>query len=1171
MKLVITRRSGLAVALILALGSSLLPALPAAAIPISRGCWTVQYHPTGPNTFGELTAVSFPDSTHGWAVGIFNHILTTADGGVTWSDLGSVPNTNNLTGVSFADDLHGVAVGTTTVRLGDTSGKPTYPTIIVTSNGGVSWTKQQLLTDTGPAPTSALGFDLNSVKLVDPLHGWAAGGVHTTPGPTYGTGLLLATADGGATWADQTPSGTPFLWGLDAVDTTHAWAVGDGGAIYATGGTTTWSPKPSGSAGTLRAVDFINQNDGWTVGDGGQTGGGAGKEVEQTHDGGGSWTIVQTGFKDVVGTVGFSGVDFVNPSSGWIVGSDTVLHTTDGGSTWVEQRTPLSPQSPSQTQLSMRGVAAVDSTHAWAVGGVPATTFEPVIMGYSPTTCLPPPAAPTISSFAPGSGPPGTVITIAGSNLTTTSQVLIGGVPTSSFTVLSDTQLSATVGPSSTSGPIRVDTDGGTATSAGTFTVVTPPPTISGFTPSSGPVGTSVTITGSSFTTATTVTYNGVSDPRFFPQDDNTIISTVPVGATTGPIGVVNAGGSTASGSTFTVTTGPTPVVSSFAPTSGAAGTAVTINGANFTGVTGVAFNGASATFTFVTDIRVDTAVPAGASSGPVSVTTSNGGTGKSAATFTVTAPPPTITGFLPTSNGVGKPVIVTGTNLLGATGVSFNGTPATVFTVDGAAQITASVPVGATSGPITVTTPGGSATSSGAFTVVPAPSISGFSPSKGPVGGLVTVSGANLVGATAVTFNGVLAATYSVQNGGTLTATVPPGASSGPIAITTAGGTATSTGSFIVLQPPVITGFSPLGGPVGAPVTIDGASLADVTSVFFNGVSAVFSVVDPTRLTATVPAGATSGRISVQNPAWITSSFTQFTVIQPPVITSFSPAAAGMGMTVDIVGNNFDSGLSAPSSVAFNGSAASFNVVAPGLVRATVPVGATTGKITLTTIAGTATSSGTFTVVPTPIVTSFAPTSGVAGDRVVISGSHLTGATAVTLNGTSAVYTVDNDTQITTTAPVAVSTGLIRVTTAGGIGASASPFVVLVSPAITGFQPTSGGAGTAVTIDGANIGGASRVAFNGVNAVFRYSGLNQISAIVPAGATTGPIGITTPAGTAFSSSNFVFILAPTIASFTPVSGGAGTTIIITGTNFQGTTAVSSMVLRPSRLTAQRR
>ncbi len=81
-------------------------------------------------------------------------------------------------------------------------------------------------------------------------------------------------------------------------------------------------------------------------------------------------------------------------------------------------------------------------------------------------------------------------------------------------------------------------------------------------------------------------------------------------------------------------------------------------------------------------------------------------------------APTPTITSFLPVTGAVGTSVVIIGTGLLGATTVSFSGTNAVTFVVNSVTQITATVPVGATSGTISVTTSGGTGASAGAFTV---------------------------------------------------------------------------------------------------------------------------------------------------------------------------------------------------------------------------------------------------------------------------------------------------------------------------------------------------------------------------------------------------------------------------------------------------------------------
>jgi hypothetical protein len=87
------------------------------------------------------------------------------------------------------------------------------------------------------------------------------------------------------------------------------------------------------------------------------------------------------------------------------------------------------------------------------------------------------------------------------------------------------------------------------------------------------------------------------------------------------------------------------------------------------------------------------------------------------------------------------------------------------------------------------------------------------------------------------------------------------------------------------------------------------------------------------------------------------------------------------------------------------------------------------------------------------PTVDSFSPTSGPAGTSVTVTGTSFTGASSVTFNGTAAAYTVNSDTQITTTVPSGATTGPIAVTNAGGTGTSSSSFTVTtpVSPVTNG------------------------------------------------------------------------------------------------------------------------
>ncbi len=256
----------------------------------------------------------------------------------------------------------------------------------------------------------------------------------------------------------------------------------------------------------------------------------------------------------------------------------------------------------------------------------------------------------------------------------------------------------------------------------------------------------------------------------------------------------------------------------------------------------------------------------------------------------------PVITGFDPIAGLVGTAVTITGTNFTGATALTFNGTNQPAFTLnpDGT-QIIAAVPDGATTGQIAVTAPDGTAASATNFTVILAPSLTGFSPTAGPIGTPVTISGADLAWATAVAFNGTSQPDFTIDPSGTqITASVPAGATTGKITVTTPGGAAESANDFTVLPAPTITSFSPTSGPVGTSVTINGADFTGATSVKFNGISQpTFTVNSATKITAAVPTGATTGKISVTTPNGTATSATDFTITSPPAIY-LSPTGSG-------------------------------------------------------------------------------------------------------------------------------------------------------------------------------------------------------------------------------------------------------------------------------------
>ena len=149
------------------------------------------------------------------------------------------------------------------------------------------------------------------------------------------------------------------------------------------------------------------------------------------------------------------------------------------------------------------------------------------------------------------------------------------------------------------------------------------------------------------------------------------------------------------------------------------------------------------------------------------------------------------------------------------------------------------------------------------------APTVDSFDPASGPVGTEVVISGTEFTGATEVAFNGTAAVAFTIDSDVQITATVPAGATTGPITVTNVDGSGSSATNFTVTPtptPPNIAGFSPRRGPIGTRVFITGANLGDVNRVRLRGKNVSFTILSPTRIRFRVPPGAKSGRISVRS-----------------------------------------------------------------------------------------------------------------------------------------------------------------------------------------------------------------------------------------------------------------------------------------------------------------
>ncbi|MET8629566.1 IPT/TIG domain-containing protein [Kitasatospora sp. NPDC004669] len=346
---------------------------------------------------------------------------------------------------------------------------------------------------------------------------------------------------------------------------------------------------------------------------------------------------------------------------------------------------------------------------------------------------------------------------------------------------------------------------------------------------------------------------------------------------------------------------------------------------------------------------------------------------------------------------------------------------------------------------------------------VIPFPTLTGISPSQGPVAGgtVVTITGTNLTGA-GVTIGGNAATNVTVNPGGTqITATTPAG-TPGPADVTvTTTGIDILTGGFTYVAGPPLTGISPGQGTTagGTIVTIGGHDLAPATAVRFGDTPATILADTATVVTVKSPAGWGAVPVTVTTPGG-TADFGTFCYLPAPLlagITTISNPDGGAGPamgpytgggTAVITGVN----LSGTTSVRFGSGLATLQSVTDTALTVGIPGVPSPGPAPVTVItAGESAGGLTFTYLDVPTLTDVSPGTGPTGGGtdVTVTGNHLTTTQNVAFDNIPVPFTVISDQALTATAPPHPASGdvTLKVTTLGG--SSQSTYTYLDGPAV--------------------------------------------------------------------------------------------------------------------------
>jgi len=291
------------------------------------------------------------------------------------------------------------------------------------------------------------------------------------------------------------------------------------------------------------------------------------------------------------------------------------------------------------------------------------------------------------------------------------------------------------------------------------------------------------------------------------------------------------------------------------------------------------------------------------------------------------------------------------------------------------------------------------------------------------------------------------------------------------------------------------------------------------------------------------------------------------------PTISSTSGTSGKKGQAIDIVGTNLADAMGVSVSLFTAATAKTAAVTTPVTIlgvsadgtRLTVlsPNVSQKGYFQVTNSAGSATGTTAFSAstaaTSKPSLTFPSSLVKEVGSTLTLTGTNLGSASTVKIGTVAAAFTVVDASTIRVTIPVGVVSGsAINVTNAGGTVTSTK--LIFQAPVIT-TATSSGVVGATVTVVGKNIKATAIVFGGNKTAKPVINDGSNLTFVVPAGATTGAIKITTGGGDIFTSSFTVVPPAPTVASFTPASGKKGSAIVtVKGTNLLGATVTVGSV-----------
>lgn len=602
--------------------------------------------------------------------------------------------------------------------------------------------------------------------------------------------------------------------------------------------------------------------------------------------------------------------------------------------------------------------------------------------------------------------------------------------------------------------------------------------TVSGFSPSSGQVGTTVTIQGRGFTARTQILIGGQPvqatatrpDALMFKvppnHGDGAIVLRHPGVARDVPVGMFQVAAAVA--------------ITRFTPKAGIRGSRVEITGSGFQQGDRVLMNGKELVINQLAPKRIVVTIPEHASSDYLTVVAVNGGQARTDAMFQVQMPAPIITTIAPVEGMPGTHVRMSGQNLTPADLVSYGKYKAEIAS-RGPDHVEVIVPGEARVDEFfTLQNANGQARSPQKFTLHEPAIIARISPAAGKVGDTIQIFGNHFRAGDRVSLGNVELAVEQLRPT-QIVARIAQGAESGPVVLERGSVKVSSRQKLEVLYAPIIQSFSPEGGKPGSKVTLTGQHFGKDAVVYYgNNQLRILGRQGNHTMIVGIPKNASDQPFRVRTKAGVAISQQPFQIHVFPVVTGVSPRQGFPGTRITLHGKN----LGSVHAVTLDDVALTIVSKSPTQLQADIPPGARSGRIKVQSFGTWLPSKLGFEVLAAPVITSFTPQAGPPGTELVIEGTGFTPETVILFEKAPLAITRRENGRLVVRIHGEAKPGKGYLFARNGLSETHAPaqFHVTAPAEITGFSPESVEAGAKVVIQGRNFDMTTRVFWGDVN-----------------------------------------------------------------------------------------